>query len=116
MKVPLKWLADYVAVDLGRAAELVERLTLAGLEVSGSRPIGLPTPTGLRVKAEDRGPVWDPDRIVVARVVQVEKHPNADKLKLPTVDYGEGRVKKMVTGAPNLNVGDVGQKVILGLA
>ncbi|HBI43457.1 MAG TPA: phenylalanine--tRNA ligase subunit beta, partial [Planctomycetales bacterium] len=49
-------------------------------------------------------------------VVSVEKHPNADKLKLPTVDYGQGRTKKMVTGAPNLNVGDAGQKVILALA
>jgi phenylalanyl-tRNA synthetase beta chain len=116
MKVPLKWLADYVPVDLDRAAELVERLTLAGLEVAGSRPIGLPTPAGLRVKAEDRGPVWDRDKIVIAKVVQVEKHPNADKLKLPTVEYGEGRTKKMVTGAPNISVGDSGQKVVLGLA
>src|SRR5579863_9077062 len=102
MKVPLKWLAEYVPVDLERAAELVERLTLAGLEVASSRPIGLPTPPGLRVKAEDRGPVWDRDKIVIAKVVQVEKHPNADKPKLPIVEYGEGRVKKMVTGAPNL--------------
>ena len=100
MKVPLKWLADYVPVDLSRAAELVERLTLAGLEVAGSRPIGLPTPAGLRVKPEDRGPVWDRDKVVIARVVQVEKHPNADKLKLPTVDYGQGRTRKMVTGIP----------------
>src|SRR5260370_3838903 len=116
MKVPLKWLADYVPVDLDRAAELVKRLPLAGLEVAGARPIGLPTPPGLRVKAEDRGPIWDRDKIVIATVVQVEKHPNADKLKLPTVEYGEGRTKKMVTGAPNINVGDVGQKVILGMA
>src|SRR5262249_19189222 len=39
-----------------------------------------------------------------------------DKLKLPTVEYGQGRTLKMVTGAPNLNVGDVGQKVILGMS
>jgi phenylalanyl-tRNA synthetase beta chain len=115
MKIPLKWLSEYVPLTLP-VAELAERLTLAGLEVSGVRLIGVPPPEGLRVKSEDAGPVWDRDKIVVAQVVSVEKHPNADKLKLPTVDYGQGRTKKMVTGAPNLNVGDAGQKVILALA
>ena len=115
MKVPLKWLAEYVSVDLSRAAELVERLTMAGLEVAGSRPIGLPTPEGLRVKAEDRGPIWDCDKIVIANVTRVDKHPDADKLKLPIVEYGEGRVKTLVTGAPNIGVGDAGVKVILAL-
>jgi phenylalanyl-tRNA synthetase beta chain len=115
MKIPLKWLEEYVPLTLP-VAELAERLTLAGLEVSGVRLIGVPPPTGLRVKSEDAGPIWDRERIVVAQIVSVEKHPNADKLKLPTVDYGQGRTKKMVTGAPNLSVGDVGQKVILALA
>ena len=115
MKVPLKWLEDYVPLTFP-VAELAERLTLAGLEVSGVRLIGVPPPEGLRVKAEEAGPVWDRDKVVVAQVVTVEKHPNADKLKLPTVDYGQGRTKKMVTGAPNLNVGDSGQKVVLALA
>ena len=115
MKIPLKWLEDYVPLTLP-VAELAERLTLAGLEVSGVRLIGVPPPEGLRVKSEEAGPVWDRDKIVVAQVLSVEKHPNADKLKLPTVDYGQGRTKKMVTGAPNLNVGDRGQKVVLALA
>jgi phenylalanyl-tRNA synthetase beta chain len=115
MKIPLKWLSEYVPLTLP-VAELAERLTLAGLEVSGVRLIGVPPPPGLRVKSEDAGPVWDRDKIIVAQVVSVEKHPNADKLKLPTVDYGQGRTKKMVTGAPNLHVGDAGQKVILALS
>ncbi len=114
MKIPLKWLEDYVPLT-APVAELAERLTLAGLEVSGARLIGLPPPEGLRVKAEEEGPVWDRDKIVVARVVEVQPHPNADKLKLPVVEYGEGRVKTIVTGAPNLKVGDSGQKVILAL-
>src|SRR6516225_2240338 len=45
----------------------------------------------------------------------VEPHPNADRLKLPTVTWGDGKVKQLVTGAPNINVGDKGQKVVLAL-
>jgi phenylalanyl-tRNA synthetase beta chain len=97
-------------------AELVERLTLAGLEVGGVQLLGLPAPQGLRVKSEEVGPVWDRDKVFVAEVVKVEKHPDADRLKLPTVAYGHGRVNSIVTGAPNLHVGDSGQKVILALS
>jgi phenylalanyl-tRNA synthetase beta chain len=115
MKISLTWLRDYVDLSLP-PAQLIERLTLAGLEVAGTRVFGLPIPAGVSVKAEERGPVWDRDKIFVAQVLGVEKHPNADKLKLPTVTWGEGRVKQLVTGAPNINVGDKGQKVILALA
>src|SRR4051812_3916000 len=115
MKIPLKWLADYVPLDLP-VAELARRLTLAGLEVSGVRCYGLPHPEGLKTKVEEEGLVWDRDKVFVARIASIDKHPNADKLKLPTVEYGEGRTKTMVTGATNLKVGDVGQKVIVGLS
>jgi phenylalanyl-tRNA synthetase beta chain len=115
MKVPLKWLAEYVSIDLP-VAELVRRLTMAGLEVGSFRSFGLPVPEGLRLKQEEPGPVWDPDRVIIGRLVSVEKHPNADKLKLPTVEYGEGRTLQMVTGAPNIAIGASGQKVVLGLS
>src|SRR5439155_16452052 len=115
MKVPLNWLRDYVDLP-GSIASLVERLTLAGLEVSGVRLIGLPPPQGLHVKQEDRGPVWPPDKIVIGKVLQVERHPNADRLTLATVEYGASQPKTVVTGAPNLKVGDHGQKVIVALA
>jgi phenylalanyl-tRNA synthetase beta chain len=114
MKVPLNWLRDYVELTLP-VAKLAGRLTLAGLEVAGVRVLGLPVPEGLRVKAEEAGPVWAADKVVVARVLKVEKHPNADKLRLATLDYGAKEPKLVVTGAPNLAVGDSGQKVILGL-
>jgi phenylalanyl-tRNA synthetase beta chain len=114
MKIPLQWLRDYVALDIP-VAELVERLNRTGLEVASVRTIGLPVPEGLRSKVEQT-PLWDRDKIMVARVLRVEKHPDADKLKLPTVDYGQGRTKTMVTGAPNIKVGDSGQKVVLGLS
>jgi phenylalanyl-tRNA synthetase beta chain len=108
-------LRDYVDLVLP-VPQLVERLTLAGLEVAGVRSIGLPTPGGLRAKAEEAGPVWQKDRVMVARVASVDKHPNADKLKLVTVEYGAAEPKVVVTGAPNVQVGDSGYKVIVGLA
>ena len=114
MKVPLSWLRDYVDVTLP-VGQLVERLTLAGLEVAGVRLLGLEAPEGLHVKAEDAGPVWHRDRIVIGQVLAVERHPNADRLTLATVDYGAGQPKTVVTGAPNIKVGDRGQKVIVAL-
>src|SRR6266852_251773 len=115
MKVPLNWLRDYVDLP-GSIAQLVERLTLAGLEVGGVRLIGLPPPPGLHVKQEDRGPIWPPDKIIVGKVLQVERHPNADRLTLASVEYGASGPKTVVTGAPNLKVGDHGQTVIVALA
>ncbi len=115
MRIPLSWLRDYVDVTLP-VAQLAERLTLAGLEVAGVRVIGLPVPNGVRVKSDEAGPVWAPDKVVVARVLQVEKHPNADKLKLVHVEYGASQPKVLVTGAPNISPKDAGRKVVLGLA
>jgi phenylalanyl-tRNA synthetase beta chain len=115
MKVPLSWLRDYVDIP-DSVPHLVDRLTLAGLEVAGVRVIGLPVPAGLHVKAEDAGPVWDRDKIVLGKVLSVERHPNADRLTLATVEYGAAKPKQVVTGAPNLKFGDRGQTVIVALA
>jgi phenylalanyl-tRNA synthetase beta chain len=115
MKVPLSWLREYVDLPAS-VGQLVERLTLAGLEVGGVRLYGLPAPEGLRVKSEDAGPVWQPDKIVVGKVLSVERHPNADRLTLATVEYGAAQPRTVVTGAPNLKVGDTGQKVIVALS
>ncbi|HLW65863.1 MAG TPA: phenylalanine--tRNA ligase subunit beta, partial [Gemmataceae bacterium] len=115
MKIPLRWLRDYIDVDLP-VPQLAQRLTMAGLEVSGYRFLGEPVPEGIAVKPEELGPVWARDKILVAEVLKVEKHPNADKLTLVTLNYGAGAPKTVVTGAPNVKPGDKGQKVILGLA
>jgi phenylalanyl-tRNA synthetase beta chain len=115
MKIPLSWLREYVDFDLP-VAELARRLTLAGLEVSGVQVVGLPIPEGVRVPPDAVGPVWAPDKIVTARVVKVEKHPNADKLKLVTAEYGAAEPKVCVTGAPNIAIGDRDIVVVLGLA
>jgi len=115
MKVPLSWLKDYVDITIP-VGELAHRLTLAGLEVSGVRVLGLPVPEGVRVKAEDAGPTWPQDKIVIGKILEVVQHPNADRLTLATVEYGAGQPKTVVTGAPNIKVGDRGQKVILALS
>jgi len=115
MKIPLSWLRDYVTLTLP-PAQLIERLTLAGLEVASVKVLGLPTPDGVRVKPEDRGPVWDRDKIVIAEVLSVARHPDADRLNLPTVTWGKDTAKQLVTGAPNIKPGDKGQKVVLALA
>jgi phenylalanyl-tRNA synthetase beta chain len=115
MKVPLRWLRDYVDLPASEG-QLADRLTLAGLEVGSMRLLGAPPPEGLRVKVEEAGPVWLRDKVIVGQVLAVEKHPNADKLKLVRVAYGAAEPKVVVTAAPNINVGDTGQKIILGLA
>ncbi|MCS7059820.1 MAG: phenylalanine--tRNA ligase subunit beta [Anaerolineae bacterium] len=104
MLVPISWLKDYVEITLP-IEELAERLTLAGLEVEHIEYIGLP---GADL-------VWDRDKIFVGRLLKVERHPNADKLLLATVDYGAPQPIVVVTGAPNIQPGDTGQKVVLAL-
>jgi len=95
MRVPLSWLKEYV--DIAWPLEqLAERLTLAGLEVNA---------------IERRGANWDRDKIVVGQLVAVRPHPNADNLTIAVVDYGAAEPKAVVTGAPNIKVGDSGQKV-----
>ncbi len=76
---------------------------------------GLPVPAGIRVKPEDAGLVWEKDKVVVAKVLEITKHPDADKLKLVKLDYGAGEPKTVVTGATNIAPGQSGMKVVLGL-
>jgi phenylalanyl-tRNA synthetase beta chain len=114
MLVPLSWLRDFVPLPPDPAV-LVERLTLAGLEVSGVRVFGIPVPTGIRVKPEETGLVWERDKVVVGEVLEIAKHPDADKLKLVKLAYGAGEPKTVVTGATNIEPGQSGMKVVLSL-
>ncbi|MHB8516489.1 MAG: phenylalanine--tRNA ligase subunit beta [Dehalococcoidia bacterium] len=87
MRVSLKWLSEYVDLRLG-PAELAQRLTMAGLAVDAIVRTG----------------EWGPE-IRVAEVAGVAPHPNADRLRLATVDAGGGERHTVVCGAPNLAVG-----------
>ncbi|MDP1652274.1 MAG: phenylalanine--tRNA ligase subunit beta [Rhodocyclaceae bacterium] len=83
MQFPESWLRALVNPPLS-TDELCHLLTMAGLEVEDRRP----------ASAEF-------SKVVVARVLSVEKHPDADKLKLCKVDAGEHGILQIVCGAPN---------------
>jgi phenylalanyl-tRNA synthetase beta chain len=81
------WLRTYVDPPL-EADELAARLTMAGLEVEQVEPVAPPF-----------------SGVVVARVLQVARHPNADKLTVCEVDAGRGKTLSIVCGAPNVAAG-----------
>ncbi len=102
MLVPVSWLKDYVDIDIP-VELLAERLTLAGLEVGEIRYIGVPQQhvEGIRVPPSDHL-VWDRKRILLGAIREVKSHPDADRLVLAMVDYGDEDLEQCVTGAPNL--------------
>ncbi|MGE5264907.1 MAG: phenylalanine--tRNA ligase subunit beta [Acidobacteriota bacterium] len=122
MRVPLSWLRDYVEITIS-AEELAEQLTLGGLEVEQVEYIGVARPDGQRAGHATGAPesgerpelAWDPARIFVGQILEVKPHPNADRLTLAIVDYAHGTPIQVVTGAPNIRVGDSGLKVAFAL-
>jgi len=88
MKVTLNWLKDYVDFDLS-ADDLSHRLTMAGLEVDGMERLG----EGL-------------DSVVVARLADVQQHPDADRLTVCKVETGS-LTQQVVCGAKNHKTGDL---------
>ena len=102
MLVPISWLRDFVDIDIP-VELLAERLTLAGLEVAHIRYIGLPQQRlpDLQQPTSDHL-VWERDKLLLGRIVEVRAHPNADRLVLAMVDYGAEEHEQCVTGAPNL--------------
>lgn len=110
IKVPLSWLNDFVDVFDLDPVELAERLTLAGLEVEHIRWVGLNPPAAYHVPVdrmgEEDGLPWERDTLFVGEIIHTERHPNADRLLLATVEYGGQRPMTIITGAPNLQPGD----------
>ncbi|MBI2264094.1 MAG: phenylalanine--tRNA ligase subunit beta [Armatimonadetes bacterium] len=86
MRVPFSWLKDYVEINIS-PENLAEKLTMGGLAVD-------------RLEYVSQGV----SGVVVGGILSIEKHPNADRLRIAQVDVGE-RVQ-IVTGAPNVQTGD----------
>ena len=101
MLVPLSWLKDFVDIDDISIDELSSKLTLAGLEVEEIRFIGIEMPSGERHDYKPTGFSWDKEKIVVGEVLEVNPHPNADKLVLCKLNDGQ-QEHIALTGAPNL--------------
>ena len=87
MQFPESWLREFCNPPLETAA-LAELLTMSGMEVEELRPVAPPF-----------------SRVVVGRVVSLERHPNADRLNVCQVDVGSGTLLNIVCGAPNVAAG-----------
>ncbi|MBA3468896.1 MAG: phenylalanine--tRNA ligase subunit beta [Herpetosiphonaceae bacterium] len=120
MRVPLSWLREFVDVTMS-VEELADRLTTVGLEVASIDYVGVQPPANsawapnLSAAEPPAYIPWDRETIVVGQIIAVEQHPNAERLTMPQIGYGQGREITVVTGAPNIKVGMHGQKVALAL-
>lgn len=84
MKFPLTWLREWVNPNVSDA-DLAQSLTMAGLEVDSIAPVA---------------PYFE--SVVVGKVLECEKHPDADKLKVCKVDIGESENLQIICGAKNI--------------
>ena len=89
MKFTLSWLKDHLETD-ATLDQICERLTAIGLEVED---------------VDDKA-AYKP--FVIAKVLSAEKHPEADRLQVLSVDAGDGKPVQIVCGAPNARAGLVG--------
>lgn len=89
MKVPVKWLKDYTDFSMN-AKELGDALTLSGSNVEEVITSG-----------------EEVQNVVTGKILNIEKHPNADRLFVCQVDIGESENIQIVTAADNMKEGDV---------
>jgi phenylalanyl-tRNA synthetase beta chain len=89
VRITRNWLREFADVDLDAGA-LSELLSDLGLEVEDVRPVG-----------------EVPEGVVVARVLDVRPHPDADRIRLVDVDPGDGGPLQICCGASNMSVGDL---------
>ena len=87
MLISINWLKELVDIDAS-PVELAESLSLSGLEVEQTEQVG-PSLEG----------------VVVGHVIDVQPHPNADRLTLCKVDIADGEPVQIVCGAPNVKAG-----------
>ena len=96
MKVLLSWLRDFAPVE-GDPDRIGDQLSDLGLTVEQMSILG----EGL-------------DGIVVARVLDLRPHPDADRIQLVDVDAGDGEALQICCGAFNMSVGDLVPLATLG--
>jgi phenylalanyl-tRNA synthetase beta chain len=92
MRVPLSWLHEYVTVD-ATTTDIADRLFISSLQVDEVLDVGVRDADG------------NLGRFLVGRVLEVEAHPNADRLRVCQVDVGEGDARQIVCGAWNFEAG-----------
>jgi phenylalanyl-tRNA synthetase beta chain len=92
MHAPLSWLREYVTVD-ATAEEIARRLSVSAAEVERIIDVGVPDLDG------------NLGRFLVGKVLAVEPHPNADRLRVCQVDVAEGDARQIVCGAWNFEAG-----------
>ncbi len=92
MRVPISWLRDYVPIEMP-LDELATRLSISTAEIEGIERRGVPDENG------------NLGLFRVGKVLEAEKHPNADRLQLCRVDVGEGEPRQIVCGAWNFGAG-----------
>ena len=98
MITPLSWIKAYVPDLNVTAQEYTDAMTLSGSKVEGYEKLDA-----------------DLDKIVVGKILKIEKHPDADKLIICQVQVTkEGETVQIVTGAPNVKEGDVVPVVLVG--
>lgn len=90
MKAPLSWVNDYVPVSDIEAREFSEAMTMSGSKVEGYESMGDAI-----------------QNVVIAKILKIEKHPNADKLVICQMDVGKGEPVQIITGATNVSEGDI---------
>jgi phenylalanyl-tRNA synthetase beta chain len=88
MRVPYSWLKEYCDPGVP-AEELAERLVMTGTEVERVEVVGPPAP----------------ENFVIGKVTEAVQHPDADRLRVCTVDVGEDGPRTIVCGAPNVAAG-----------
>ena len=96
MKLPLSWLRKFVQID-ATAAAIGDRLSAAGLVVENIE----------KIEPAFRG-------VVIAKVIEAGRHPNADRLSLCQVDAGSQGRFSVVCGAPNVKSGMVAALAMVG--
>lgn len=89
MKVPLSWLKEFVDIKDTPPEKIAERLNFAGISVEDIEKV---TPTFKGV--------------ITAKILDVKKHPAADKLRIAYIDYGKGTIE-VVCGASNIAPGQI---------